>query len=316
MANPDEPTLKTFPIARAGAAETMRRAWGKLAERVAAADRPAFVGHRLGHEARYPRDLASAERVAGYDDVGALADAGLALGLDVLELDVRVLPDADERSVYVAHDPLPARDALPAPCRDYLERNTLAALLEHFAARGHHERGARLAIEIKTELADDRATWRLGEVEERLIGETAATIARAADGRSGGARLRRSLCFISFSLEALARMHEATGGAHEAFLIATTDQPGRTDLVRSLWRLEPFSDALAREVAASEWLAGVWFDPTFFVAPEARFGAIASARERALRLYVSTYYSRIETLVACFPGEARLPVEGMVFELE
>ncbi len=322
--------LKNYPVLRVagktGAClEEVRRSLDDLVE---FRPKPFFMGHRLGEFAHYPMNLNSLDRLAGYKETRDMLDEGFRnYGLSGLELDIRVKSErpvnGEAETVYVVHDELSSN--LPEPCQDYLDRNRFDALLRHYIAKKYYETKL-LGVELKgNKRWYDPARGLLTsdpEYESRLARAGVATVDRVCREmklkKSVARQVRGSIAFACFHLSALEAAFAAGGEGFRFYLIATTDRFWSGFLNQLIWKNPPLRGAIIAEIAAADFLTGIWFDPIFYDRPLALFNEINRRRARKLHFFISTYYSgfeRLKQLLAAEQGQPRLPVEALFFDL-
>lgn len=294
----------------------VERYYRAVAAATEAAPVSSFVhcGHRAGSYQEFAKNLQLGQPLAPRSVVELMDRAFDERGLNAIEIDLRASP-FNEREVVVVHDAVDGA-ALDDAGRRYVEENTARAVLRHFLAQGHHERGRRLVFELKAPLEglDDEA--------RAAIDRFAAALSEQLAGRPDEEVARRRIDVISFSFEALERLHQALGadaGGHGFMPIITTDRYPEW-LVR-LASQTPFSRAVKARLRELPWLTGVYFDPRFVKDFGALFNGINDDREAndltALEMHVSTYSHELDELVARLRAQ-REPlrnVRGLIYQI-
>lgn len=277
---------------------------------------PEVIGHRIGDFQHYPTNVNKKKYLKKYKDIIPMMDfAFLNSGLSGIELDIR-LWGMDR--VSVVHDK--AKKDLSEESIQYLERNALELVLKHFIEQGYYK-NRKIYIELKLsgKLFHPGSRSFLPDIvskyEKNLIEKLAECLESVVQEHPDSAEIRKSIGFISFSLAALHYAYTIFGLHHKLYLITTTDQFMKKSISRAMFYV-PLTEQTRLKICYSEWLTGIWFDPYYLDEPVETFLLMNENRKNPLEFYLSTYGMKKKKLIKKFKDKKRLPVRGVIFELE
>lgn len=297
--------------------EQIHSYYKEIASCVDADKETVLIGHRIGDYRKYPVNLNRARFVEKYDSVTDMIDRAFnESGLSGIELDVRLWGKHEQ--VSVAHDQI--RKKYSDEAAAYLEENSFENVLEHFIRKRYYEEH-KLYIELKLSRKIFHAKTRrmfadaVNEYESRLIERINSILEEVCRHHSAADKIRESIGFISFSLAALHKMYLVSEVHYPLYLITTTDQFMKKSLSRAMFHI-PLTEPQLVKIRYAEWLTGIWFDPYYLDDPAGTFLALNATRKKPLEFFLSTYGMKPANLLKKFRDRPRLPVQGIIFELE
>jgi glycerophosphoryl diester phosphodiesterase len=272
------------------------------------------IGHRLGDHFSYPKTVNEDKKLSNYKSVSDMMDTSFtALNLTGIELDVRLWND---KVVCIVHDKI--KNILSTESEHYLTQNTLDKVLAHFIEKGYYKT-CSLYIEVKlsgkffhkTGLFPDVITEHEKKLIQSLILSIEAMIANHPDKDT----IRRSIAILSFSLSALHFFYKESAATYRLYLIISTDQFMKKNLSRVLFYF-PLTENQKVKIQFSEWLTGLWFDPSYIQNPGNTLNDINAMRKKPLELYLSSYGMKPEKLINKLQKGKKLCIHGVIFECE